>query len=776
MTYQTEKAVSDGYFDEEEILPDEKGKTKIAYTVALYSLGGFLFSQLNALGDISPFSSAFLCSIPFEYTLPVFLSSALGYFIALEWRDALKYIGISALCAVIRLILSRKASQEKPGPAFSLIPFFASLTVSITELFFVSFDFYNIAADVCEALAALVSAVFFIRSRSIPLGKVSFSELSPKDKACLLGCFCVFLLSASGFTASGISPIRIAAAVFVMFMSFYKGAAVSSVAGICVGASFCIDPSYRYLFACYALGGLVSGIFSCFGQVSCSVLFALSYSVCCVMSIGSDTVLISLVECAVAAACFMLIPSRHLGSLQDRLEKRGWADSGKINTQVSANLYAAANNIYEVSKIVGSVCERLDTVVGPEVNKLFACLQQSVCTGCENKNKCWNKLFDSTSKDIMAIAGIEPRESKRLSIEKRCGRIDNLQRQVAALYNDYINDIAVKMKIREMRKVLTDQFSGIGDFLSEIAQKISLSRVIDTPRSVSMRSALNDSGVYTDALSCFTSSDGRITVEAVFVDRAFDADEKKMKTIIEFMTKRRFENPNISVSDIRTRVVFEEKAYFKIETGYYQRPMAGANLCGDSVSIVCGLDGTKNAIISDGMGTGSRAAIDSTMTCSIMEKLISSGFSFPSGLKIVNSAMIMKSTDESMATIDAVSVNVYNGKACFYKAGAAISFIRRDKEIYVIEQQSLPIGIIRNISFASQNVQLEQGDIVLLVSDGVTAEDCSWINDELLAWSTNNMHDLAKHIVNLAHLRTDDSTRDDLTAVAIKIMKNKSSR
>lgn len=771
MAYQTENAVSEDYF-EADALPQQTETKKRPIITALYIAGGFFFSQLNCLGDISPFSSAFLCSIPFEYTLGVFASSAFGYFLALPWRDALKYTGVLAFCSLIRLIIHKKSPVLKPGTAYCLIPFCSLLAVNIATLFFISFDFYTVLIALCEALSSAVSSAFLIKSFRIPFGKISITDLSAKDKLCLMGCFCVTLMSASGFEVQGISPARILVSVFVMFISFYKGPSVACAIGVCAGISLCINPSCRYLFACYALGGLVSGIFSAYGQVLCSVLFALCYSACCVVSPGDSTV-ISLVECAVAAACFMLIPSGKLGEIQDYIEKKGLTNNGRINTQLSENLTLAAENIYEVSKIVGSVCERLDTVIGPEVNKLFASLQQSVCTGCESKNRCWNKMFTSTAKDIMAIAGIVPRERSCLSIEKRCVRIDSLKQQISALYSDYVNSMAVKMKIRDMRKVLTDQFSGIGDFLLEIAEKISLSRVVDTSRSVSLRGALNDSGIYVDALSYFTSPDGKITVEAVFVDRVFDADEKKMKTIIEFMTKRRFEKPEIKVSDIRTTVIFTEKAYFRVETGYYQRPMLKGNLCGDSVSIVSGIDGTQNAIISDGMGTGSRAAIDSTMTCTIMEKLVSSGFSFTGALKIVNSAMIMKSTDESIATIDAVSVNVYNGKTYFYKAGAAVSFIRHDKDVFTVQLQSLPIGIIRNISFAKQSAQLEQGDIVLLVSDGITAGDCSWINDELLAWSTNNMQDLAKHIVNLAHLRSDESLRDDLTAVAVKVVKNR---
>ena len=42
-----------------------------------------------------------------------------------------------------------------------------------------------------------------------------------------------------------------------------------------------------------------------------------------------------------------------------------------------------------------------------------------------------------------------------------------------------------------------------------------------------------------------------------------------------------------------------------------------------------------------------------------------------------------------------------------------------------------------------------------------------------VSWSTNNMQDLASHICSLAVLRSDKHSRDDITAVALKISRNR---
>ena len=82
-------------------------------------------------------------------------------------------------------------------------------------------------------------------------------------------------------------------------------------------------------------------------------------------------------------------------------------------------------------------------------------------------------MFDSTASDILAISGIEKRGKGKLPLEKRCTRQNMLITGIEENYFEYANNMAVKMKIREMRKVLTDQFYGMGDFLKETADKIN---------------------------------------------------------------------------------------------------------------------------------------------------------------------------------------------------------------------------------------------------------------------------------------------------------------
>lgn len=740
---------------------------------ALFAFAGFCFSQLEALGDMSPFTVSFISAVKFDYCFPVFIASSMGYFLSKGWQTALKYTIASSLICLVKLTISRRFSHKD----FSAVNYIASfLATAIPGMLFKAFTDFNYVSFfmvLCESFLSLSASVFFIRSFRTPVFKTGISALGVKDSVSFVLSVCVFLMCMSGFDVEGLSPARIFSCLALMFISFYKGSAAGSISGVCIGAALCIDPDFRYLFPCYALSGLVSGVFSPLGQIVTALSFGISYSVISLLEGTGSNVIISLLEVAVASAAFMIVPSKWITSLGDTLKKSGIAPDNPVYRQVSQNLHCAANNIYEVSDIISKVSDKLDSIINPEVNRLFANLQQSVCVGCENKSRCWNKMFDSTASDILAISGIEKRGKGKLPLEKRCTRQNMLISQIEENAFEYANNMAVKMKIREMRKVLTDQFCGMGDFLHETADKIAGSKVEDTAKSAALRTALQDAGIYTDALCYYTDKDGRVTIEISIIDRPFETDRRKLQHIIEFMSKRRFGDAEINVGDVKTTITFEEKYIYDVQFGFCQKPLNEKGFCGDSVSFISSGEGTRTALISDGMGTGARAAIDSTLTSSVIEKLISGGFSVEGAVKAVNSAMIMKSTDESISTVDAVNINLYTAVADFYKSGAAISFIRSGNEIFIVKQESLPLGIIRNISPAHTRVNLSPGDIILLVSDGVTSEDCGWINDELLSWSTNSMEDLSSHICSLAHLRSDKNTRDDITCAALKISKLK---
>ena len=83
----------------------------------------------------------------------------------------------------------------------------------------------------------------------------------------------------------------------------------------------------------------------------------------------------------------------------------------------------------------------------------------------------------------------------------------------------------------------------------------------------------------------------------------------------------------------------------------------------------------------------------------------------------------------------------------------------------VIESASLPAGILSTVSFAREKVMLSKGDIVVMVSDGVTSGKTDWIQEEIEKFSSSNPDMLAQKIAGKVCDKTQGEKRDDITVV-----------
>lgn len=733
----------------------------------------FCLSQLDAMGEMSPFAVSFVSGVPFDYCYCAFVGGAIGYFVSSSWQIALRYTLALLISSVFRLVVLKRFQTENSSFVCCLLAFCSCCLASIVYDTFTSFSLFGMILLLSEGVLSAFGTYFFIRAIRTPVLNIGIKKLSSQDSICIVICVCVFLMCMSGFTLGCISPARIAAALFIMFVAHYKGAGASGIAGILAGLSFSVSPGGRHLFAAFAFGGLASGVFGSLGQYAVAVAFTLSAFLASVLDGFSVEKIYLLSEAAIAAVAYCVIPSKVIGKAQDYLDKSGLIADDRVEREICANLKRAAQNVGEISKIVDKAGERLDKVINPELDKVFATLQQNVCFGCNYKKECWNKRFHETADDIMKITGLKEAASEKTGLEKRCVRPRLLLKETENCYFDFVNAMASKIRISEMRSIVSEQFGVVSELLEEIAVQASNNRVLDTAKSRTIKTALHDSGIDVDALRYYTDKSSRVTVEADVFPGTDETDFNKMRSILQFVTSRRFEPPEIAINELKTSYIFEEKPLYKVMFGSCSLSLDSKKLCGDSISVLTDFFGNRVAVLSDGMGTGSRAAIDSTMTVALMEKLLLCGFTFDSAMRAVNCALMVKSTDESTATVDSVSINVYNAKAVFNKAGATVSFIRRGNSVTTIEQQSMPLGILKQISPAYSERDLQAGDLVLLVSDGVTVGDCGWISDELLAWSTSSMDALASHIAKLARLRSEENTRDDITVIAARITENK---
>lgn len=439
------------------------------------------------------------------------------------------------------------------------------------------------------------------------------------------------------------------------------------------------------------------------------------------------------------------------------------ADMGRLSSALSFLITAAASSLLSVSgekplvtaAEAAVACFTVCMLSFDRVEKLRKIICRKERINDKKTEKQVARVLLSASKNLSQVCGIISAAGDRMG-EGTAGSP---------------TDVAGAIKIAELQRVLTDQFNSISEYLSGLAEDVSSRRIPDCGKGAALKLSLRDGGVSADEVDYFTDKNGAVTVELTLIDRAFDIDWKRAAEIIGGFTKRRFEKPELQVTQLRTVLAFTQKQPYRLQIGCAVKAAEEGSVCGDTVSAVSSVNGHGFALISDGMGTGKGAAADSRLTAAVMKKLVCSGFSFDSAIKIVNSALIARSNEESVASIDAIEVDLMNGEAVFYKAGASCSFVRKGESIATLNKKSLPVGILRGVAFSKARFKAQAGDIVVLVSDGVAQKEEQWLCEALLSWENSNMEELSMHILKLAVLKNQGHA-DDMTVVAVRVEKN----
>jgi stage II sporulation protein E len=135
----------------------------------------------------------------------------------------------------------------------------------------------------------------------------------------------------------------------------------------------------------------------------------------------------------------------------------------------------------------------------------------------------------------------------------------------------------------------------------------------------------------------------------------------------------------------------------------------------------------------------------------------------------------MKSNEETYATIDLSVINQYNGEVEFVKVGAVSTFIKYEDHVDVIKIGSLPVGILKDVEMEFVRKKLQDGDFVIMVSDGILDSNQSeinkerWLADIIYNINTRNPQKIADEILETCIEANGGTACDDMTVMVAKI-------
>jgi stage II sporulation protein E len=254
---------------------------------------------------------------------------------------------------------------------------------------------------------------------------------------------------------------------------------------------------------------------------------------------------------------------------------------------------------------------------------------------------------------------------------------------------------------------------------------------------------------------------------------------KKIIPVIEGATRKKFNKPGY-VCNIKKNVCslkLVESQRFNVTTGVCGMPKEEGQVSGDNYSFMELKEHKYLVALSDGMGTGAQASMESSITINMLEQLLEVGYDHEMAVRTINSIQMLKSPDDSFSTLDMVLIDLYTGEAKIIKTGAPPTYVKRGDEVRTISSSSLPVGIVDRVQFHTKKMTMVEGDFIVMVTDGIVdackKEDRDdWIVETLKGTSNRNPQEIARIIFEKAVSEYEGNARDDMTVLVSKVWEN----
>ena len=220
-----------------------------------------------------------------------------------------------------------------------------------------------------------------------------------------------------------------------------------------------------------------------------------------------------------------------------------------------------------------------------------------------------------------------------------------------------------------------------------------------------------------------------------------------------------------------------------VDVGYKSINHAGEELCGDHVEIVEQGDDSKVIVLADGLGSGVKASILSTLTSRIISTMIARGISIEECVNTIAATLpIVSEHGVAYSTFTIIHLK-HNRIADLIQYDNPHIIMIRDDESYEYPKTELLIG---GKKIYRSTIRLRENDVFVAMSDGCPHANSS--REYNNNWTRENIADfmIAMNIVgytakSLATLLVDECNKlyggqpgDDATACVVRIVRRRS--
>ncbi len=753
------------------------GQYRHAGEMAAAAVGGVVFSSAQILGGITPFGVALAAAVPEELFLPALFGALFGYLWFPAPGSTMEYAAAILLLGGVRWTLSTGSLWRRIPQAPAVLAGGCMLAGGLASAFALGGTPDRLLMAVAVSMLTAGSAWFFARSLVILRSRVASAY--QEELGCLYVTFLLLTAGLARITALGISVGRVLASAGVLLFAVAGGPAGGAVMGVGAGlVALALGKESAFLMGSYAAGGLLAGAASRFGRIPTALCYLVVTALVSVTSPTARMLQISLAENLLACLIVLVLPARVVQFVQPAREGTA-AQTSAERMALRMHMERFAQALREIGETTREVSRKLNSMHLCSVEDVWQHTLDTVCRKCPRRYRCWQSEFDQTMDAVNNCMLILRREGQLESgqipapLREVCRVPDELAAALTAGYVRYQAELGSRRKVSQIRGVVTDQFEGLAMLVEELSGRWESYCCRDSRLEEKAQSCLTAQGLDPGEICCSLDRENRLLMDCEINPLKLPRlDKTALALEMGELLGRELELPQVRTVGGHAYLSWQERAVYTVDWGSSQLTETGSKITGDAYRSLTTDTGRFVLILSDGMGTGGNAAVDSAMTSDLLRRLLEAGVGCDAALKIVNSALLLKSGEETLATADVAAVDLFTGRAEFYKAGAAPTFLVKNGRAGYVQSDSLPAGILEGAAFEKSSLTLREGDRLVLVSDGVTATGADWVKSQLEAGASSSPQQLAESLAKTARERQQPGREDDITVLVAELVRS----
>lgn len=721
------------------------GHNQFIKTVAglfLSFAGGFVFSGSNIAG-IASFADISLAG---ALNLPCAAAVLIGGIVRCVLTDSVgkSIVKLAAMSViVIAKMFSEKCSKPKGCGIVTLVSvMIAGIAVSVLiNEFPQKILFYALYGTISGFTAYSASELI--------------SDLKEQKVINLNGTFgcvysivyIVYIASLCSMEISSINIGLIIATGITLMASFYY----HSIGGIVCGAlsacgAFFVSAELGMTASMLPIAGLLTGFIKIRRIFLTSVFFTLSCFMLTVL-IGSAVNAELTLSIICGAALFVIVAPYYSDKwISVGSEKK--AEFPDINT-IKMNFLSDAIEAVRLdsAKISAVLAAGKNTELPKNLNS-----RKRVCSSCYRRSIC-RTLEMETAGEMIPV------------LPESCIKKRDVAEELEKDIRDRTAEQLMRLRFADERELINEQLKITGEIVRSTGEKADIRYSAAKSRQIAKN--LENHGMNPSNVMAYYNSANRLIIEIYFAVNEIPESRTRICDLISDELEMDF-SVAVPVSSAKEmRICLYEKPPYEIEVYSASVCAPESKISGDSSSVFADGTGVNYIVLSDGMGSGKNAAIDSHLVIGMFRRLICGGMTCSSAIRLVNSVMVTKSREESFATLDVVKIDLDSCMMTSIKSGAAATIIRKGDDVIKISSPTFPIGISTQAELYTSEHGLAVGDMIVMFSDGISENAYLFIKELLLG--ENSIRDIVREITEKADVFNPTLHSDDITVIGIQI-------